>query len=145
MRAGGPQLTGVKMWPLAPVGKMRIHANFKAVLRAKNAVSKRKRQMTTKKLWLVGCVFCAVVLLASRSRAAAPERLAAGHSQFGHLSYEPFRIESQRLMKSSATTAQSSIVVGSKVDLAFTALDGRKVDATSIAGKVTVLHFWASW
>jgi len=75
----------------------------------------------------------------------------AGHIRWHDISYEPFRDvefllkESQRLLKSLAPAVQSSVEVGSKVEVAFTALDGRKIDAAALVGKVTLLHFWASW
>jgi thiol-disulfide isomerase/thioredoxin len=49
------------------------------------------------------------------------------------------------LLSASATRAQSSAVIGKPLDIKFTALDGREVDLSKMAGKVVLVDFWATW
>ena len=44
----------------------------------------------------------------------------------------------------TAQLKQASLV-GQPVDIAFTALDGRKVDLAAMKGKVVLVDFWATW
>ncbi len=36
-------------------------------------------------------------------------------------------------------------LLGQPIDIRFTAVDGRKVDVTTMRGKVVLIDFWASW
>ena len=40
---------------------------------------------------------------------------------------------------------RTAALVGSPLDLAFTAIDGRPVDFSRLRGKVVVIDFWATW
>lgn len=45
----------------------------------------------------------------------------------------------------AAAEGMSRIDVGQRIDLKFTALDGREVDLAKLRGKVVLIDFWATW
>jgi len=77
-----------------------------------------------------------VKILLSVAPATAQERLQ-------HLQKDPQAPEELQQMAKAELAALENL--SKPLDLAFTALDGRKVDLVQLRGKVVLVDFWATW